>query len=1025
MINEEKFLARYKQLNKEQKEAVDTVYGPVMVIAGPGTGKTEILSLRIVNILRTEKDLKPSDIVALTFTESGVCAMQKRLFNLIGNDAYKVQIYTFHSFCNLIITEYPEEFLFSGQIRLVTDLEKNVIIKEIIDSMPTNTLRPFGDKYLYLSTILNKIKLLKQEAITPKNFEEAISKQKANLEKTPEDEMFHQKGRYKGQKKKIYVEKEHNLKKQESLLFAYTKYLEIMREKNLYDFEDMIMFVVEKFTSTPSFLQIFQEDIKFILVDEYQDTNNAQNTIIEKLIEGLDNPNIFVVGDDDQAIYRFQGASMENFLFFHKAHKNIQIIQLKQNYRSTQTIINGALSLIEYNKSRITCLLPDIEKMFESNNKSEEFPITLAELPNETSEYYYIKEKIMELHNKNNVPYSDIAVLYRNNRNALPLIDILQKEKIPFSLSQDVNALDNFFVKQLIYLLKVLHNPLRDDLLFQFLYAGFIPIAKEDIFRLTKYSFGNRTTMINVMEKLTGIAGLTEETTKSITNAKDILVKLKKLSYLAPAKIDFKTFAMNVLTSTGIIKKMMQKKEPVNDWIQMRSFIKWLENQITLKKSYGLNDFINDIEVIEQTNLQIPAEAASQAVAGVHLMTAHKAKGLEFPFVFYIRCHSKNLESKRSVDKLKLPSNLILKNDIADDSNKIEEERRLFYVAATRAKEKLYLTYAAANDKNEPLNPSVFLTETSAEFIEQERTDNYVEMRQTDMMHLFFKETDADTLDESISKDFIKQYTENYVLSPTGLNDYLKCPTYFKYNHIYRIPQAPNRHMALGSAIHNTLEEVFKEAKTNNQMPSLERWIEIYDTFSKKNILAFSEKEDVAQEGLTMLTQYYKNYDGSFHIDCALEYDFSSKNVFLEDVPLTGKIDKIEFLPEGTINVIDYKTGKPKSDNEIKGLNKNSSPDYYQQLIFYKILCELDTDLNNKVHKAVLDFVRPKKDKGEFVKSEFEITSEETDDFKKTIINAYKGIKALDFKPTADDSCCKSYNKECQFIDICEKYTGK
>ncbi|MFM2357453.1 MAG: hypothetical protein RJA61_190, partial [Candidatus Parcubacteria bacterium] len=338
------FDSAYKTLNKAQKQAVDTIEGPVMVVAGPGTGKTQILTLRIANIL-LKTDTAPENILALTFTESGVLSMRKRLSRIIGTVAYRVSINTFHGFANEIIQNNPEEFPHIIGSRSTTDIEQIGIVEKILQENDFEFLKPYGDQNYFVKPILSGINDLKREGIDTENFKGLIKK--AQDEFVSIVDLYHEKGAHKGKMKGVYKDLEKVISKNKELSKIYDIYESSLRKAKLYDYNDMIMEVLRALRSNEDLLLRLQEQHQYILVDEHQDTNNAQNKILELLASHFaPRPNLFVVGDEKQAIFRFQGASLENFLYFKKLYPETVLISLVENYRSTQSILDGAHSML-------------------------------------------------------------------------------------------------------------------------------------------------------------------------------------------------------------------------------------------------------------------------------------------------------------------------------------------------------------------------------------------------------------------------------------------------------------------------------------------------------------------------------------------------------------------------------------------------------------------------------------------------------------------------------------------------------
>jgi len=311
----------------------------VIVIAGPGTGKTQILTLRIASILR-KTDVPPDAVLALTFTEAGVSAMRKRLISIMGSPAYRVGIFTFHGFCNDVIKCFPEEFPRIIGSTNVSDIDKIVIIKELIEKTSLKLLKPYGDTFYYLDPVRKKISELKRENISPNELELRIKNNELRFKNIPD--LLHEKGVYEGKMKGKYEAMRKSIEKNKELLKLYRAYENVLAERKLYDYEDMILEVIRALEKKEDFRLRLQEEYQYILADEHQDANNAQNKLLELLTSFHDDPNLFIVGDEKQAIYRFQGASLENFLYFKKKFPSAREIILEENYRSTQTILDAA-----------------------------------------------------------------------------------------------------------------------------------------------------------------------------------------------------------------------------------------------------------------------------------------------------------------------------------------------------------------------------------------------------------------------------------------------------------------------------------------------------------------------------------------------------------------------------------------------------------------------------------------------------------------------------------------------------------
>ncbi|MCA9385989.1 UvrD-helicase domain-containing protein, partial [Candidatus Dojkabacteria bacterium] len=437
----------YTRLNPEQKRAVETTEGPVLVIAGPGTGKTQVLTLRIAHILQ-KTDTLPENILALTFTDNAAQNMRERLIEFIGVTAYRIKITTFHSFANDIIQSFPEKFAFRKELEQIDDLQKFTIFSELLTSYdPSSTykqfpegesiakelygnnpqaLKPFNAPELYTNEILQKIDRLKREFVSKEKFASLI-RDELDTFKTQEKINPRTKKPYGAWTSQAKV-----IVKNIELLHFYTEYKKKMDERGLYDFGDMIANVAESLQNDDEVLAHFQERFLYILLDEFQDTNGAQNAIVTALGSWDSKPNIFAVGDDDQSIFRFQGANLANILEFTNQYPDAQIITLKTNYRSYQEILDAADTVIQNNSERLGDQIESVSKKltaFQENGGS----ISLGNFSKQELEYHYIAEKISTLL-KEGIDPNEIAVIYHKHKDGEEIRAVFEKHTIPLEI---------------------------------------------------------------------------------------------------------------------------------------------------------------------------------------------------------------------------------------------------------------------------------------------------------------------------------------------------------------------------------------------------------------------------------------------------------------------------------------------------------------------------------------------------------------------------------------------------------------
>ncbi|MEZ4933535.1 MAG: ATP-dependent helicase [Saprospiraceae bacterium] len=489
----EAFQQELERLNPAQREAVEQIEGPVLVIAGPGTGKTHILASRIGRILMAT-DTQPHNILCLTFTDAGVQAMRKRLLQLIGPEAHRVHVYTFHSFCNNIIQSNLERFG-RRDLEPLSDLERVDIIRRIIDELPhRHILKQIrGDAYFYEGHLDGLFQTMKKENWSADFIIKKIEEYLADLPNREEFIYKRKQGEFKkGDLKKAKIEEEeHRMEKLRQAVKLFSRYKELMQEMRRYDYSDMILWVLDAFEKHPALLRQYQEQYLYFLVDEYQDTNGAQNEVLNKLVEYWDNPNVFIVGDDDQSIYEFQGARLKNITeFYAKYQQDIKLVILEDNYRSSQNILDTSRSLIGQNKIRAINTIKSLglEKILNAKNiavaKSAILP-EVVEYPDRLHEEVDIVGQLEKLIAEK-FPMDEVAIIFSKHRQSERLVELLGKKNIPYATRRSVNILDLPLIQNLRLLLEYFNAEFHkaysgEHLLFRIMHFDFFKIIPHDL----------------------------------------------------------------------------------------------------------------------------------------------------------------------------------------------------------------------------------------------------------------------------------------------------------------------------------------------------------------------------------------------------------------------------------------------------------------------------------------------------------------------------------------------------------------
>jgi len=948
-----------EKLNSRQRQAVDKIYGTVLVLAGPGTGKTQMLTCRIANILQ-QTDTNPSNILCLTFTENGATQMRNRLQKWIGTEAYRVNIFTFHGFCENVMNWYPEVFSEQkGEKEIADDLKKALIFRSVIDSRAWKKFRPFGDNYNWQYKFLKAVSDLKRETVSLEKLREMIPVEKERLEGNPEniykkDSKFGKKGEFKPTAREKINDK---MEKLEEFCGLWKAYEAEMSKQKAYDFDDQIAWVVDKIATNKNLKADLQERFQFVLVDEYQDTNSAQNAILWHLADFFDDPNLFVVGDDDQSVFRFQGASIQNILEFKEKFPKAEIMNLVDNYRSGQKILDTAYAVIKNNLERV-----DQDKELNAA-KDIEVKIEKATYTSRFSELISLAEKIQE-QIKEGVSPGEIAIFARENKEVKEIANILQKLKIPVSTRVFENIFEDVNVKFLILMLKIFENPTLNHEFLELLHAPFWQVSAKTLFQVS----------LEAREDRKGIASILQKHAKDspeLGRVISLFVEGRKNYYHLPAYL----IAEKMFHEAGQAQFLSEKKNEnrISDLLKIRKLIEWLEKH----PQDSLSEVLKKIDLHAELKIAIAPDPLPLDKHSVQVMTVHKAKGSEFEVVFLSGLLDKTWGNRKPHTKIPLPELS------ASNHNENEEERRLFFVALTRAKKNLFLSFAEKDFSGRDRTPSQFWHEIPDNLCEIFLPDQLEERAQELLPVFFATELPQFTRDES---DILHKLTQKFVWSATSLQNFIECPRKFLYVNLLRIPLPPKKHFGYGSAMHKALETFCKYFAKTGKLSEELLLTEFERSLQAQNLTLLEFKESLVH-GKEILKQYFIANKDKFSRKVSTEFEFS-RDLRIKDILSTGKVDKIEFAEDKKTAVfVDYKSGKPSSVKKGERL--------WRQLVFYDLLAR-NAKLDFTVEKFELEFLTPDK-KGKFVRQGVEINDEDRAQVIEELTTANQKLQKLEF----------------------------
>jgi DNA helicase-2/ATP-dependent DNA helicase PcrA len=1005
---QENFGKIYASLNEQQKRAVDTIDGPVMVIAGPGTGKTQILSARIGKIL-IDTDTLPENILCLTYTDAGVVAMRKRLLNFIGADAYKVNIYTFHAFCNDVIQENLSLFE-KTSLDPISDLEKIELFKQLIDAFPKDhpLKRYRGDVYYEINNLQSLFSSMKREGWTSDSICEKIQQYIDSLH-TREEYIAKRatkdfkKGDVRTDKIAEEIEKMEKLK---AAVCEFSNFQQLMRQKNRYDFDDMINWVIKAFSENDNLLRRYQEQFLYILVDEYQDTSGTQNRLVELLINYWDKPNVFVVGDDDQSIYRFQGANVENMLrFANQYEKDLLTVVLTNNYRSTQPILDVSKTLIDKNNERLVKQIDGLTKELLSANiniKGATHHPVIREYETQRQEMIDITlkvEKLLQL-----VEPGRIAIIYKENKYGEELTQYFKLRNIPVYSKRSLNLLDIPFAQKIILVFRYLcteHDiPYSgDEMLFEILHFDWFNIPPIEIAKLsiasaeTQFSDNRKSLRQLLHEKATAPAKdlFSQGIHENLKRASAIIEKL----VAEVANVTLHQLFETIIREAGVLKAVMQSKE--KHWLLqvLTALFDFVKDETSRNQTMKLQGLVNIFELMQKEGLSIPLVQVSGSDKGVNLLTAHGSKGLEFEHVFFVGCNAAFWEKKRKPGGgYTFPDTMF-----TSQPKHLEEEelRRLFYVALTRAEQHLHISFSKFRNDGKEMEPSMFIAEILDQHELPVEKAIITPEATAEFQALQFGDALAPEI-EQIEKDIVSRMLDKFVMNVTALNNYLRCPLEFYFKNLIRIPSPKNEATEFGSAVHYALEQLFRKMQEgNNQFPSKEVFIGDFEWFMKRHRESFTREQFQRrmEYGQEVLSKYYDTYVNQWNRIVSIERNI--RNVVVNGIPLKGKLDKLEFDGRN-VNVVDYKTGDPdKAKPKLLPPNEKdpNGGDYWRQAVFYKLLVD-NSKQNWSVVSSEFDFIEPDKKK-HYVRQKLLITQQDITTVTQQVQDVWQKIQDREF----------------------------
>lgn len=860
-------------MNKQQLSAITHTVGPLLVIAGAGTGKTTVLTRRIAHLI-AKKLAKPGEILALTFTDKAAEEMEGRVDQLVPYGYVDISIATFHAFGDRVLRDHALDLGLRPDYRVITLPEQIVFFREHLFELPLKHYRTLGDPTKHVEALLGVISRAKDEDISPEEF---IAFAKEAKEEA-----------------KVILE----------IGKIYQKYQELKARKGLIDFGDQVSLTLKLFRQFPKILKTYQEKYKFILVDEFQDTNYAQFELL-KLLAGKKS-NLTVVGDDDQSIYKFRGAAISNILSFEKVYKKCRKVVLTKNYRSTQAILDAARRLIKHNDPERLEIIAKVDKKLISAQPEGPLPVH-KHFDRVSSEADWVAEKIKE----KNIPLKDIAILVRSNADAEPFRQSLNLLGIPHLFSGGGGLYSFPEVKLASSFLRVIGDLTDSASLYALALSEVYRLDPLDLQKMNAFASRRNLTLHHVFAHLVELDILFDVKEESRKIVGQIMEDIKY--YLAYAKQKSTgELLYHFLKRSGYLEALTNVESAQNE-DRLKNLAQFFDQVREFKEVAEVDrvtEFVKYLNVLREAGADPESARPELDVDAVNILTVHKAKGLEWPVVFVVSLVDEKFPVRRRKQPIELPAELV-KEALPTGDFHLMEERRLFYVAMTRAKQELYLTSAVnyGGKRDRKISPFVL------EAMDLPKADISVIKRPAlDQIKLF-------AAAEELSPP-VRKYAAGEIinLSHYQVDDYLTCPLKYKYVHLLRVPLLPNHQIIYGSALHQAVQAYFSAKKDGKKFSEKQLLASFKHNWSAEGFISRQHEEQRFKAGVGALKRFFKTERLRKRRPKFVEEEFA---IVEDKIKIRGRWDLVE-TEKGNDYIVDFKSSEVRKQADADRRAKES-----------------------------------------------------------------------------------------------------
>ena len=952
-------------LTQAQREAVTHEAGPLLIIAGAGTGKTTVITRRIAYLIAT-RQARPAEVLALTFTDKAASEMEERVDQLVPYGYADVQIATFHAFGDRLIKENALELGLTPDFRVLTRAEQVIFVRDHLFEFPLKHFRPLGDPTRHIHAMMTLFSRLKDEDAGP---DEYLTHAEKLLAAADDDA--------------ARLEAEEHVE----LARTFAQYQTLMARLGQIDFGDQIVEVLRLFRTRPHVLRRCQERYRFILVDEFQDTNYAQFEVVKLL--AAKHRNVTVVGDDDQAIFRFRGASMSNILDFDRTYPDARKVVLLENRRSPQAVLDASYRLIQFNNPDRLEVAQGIDKELKSTGPDGKprvgVPPRHLAFDTVSSESDQVADLIAEEHAAGR-PYRDCAILVRANHDADAFLRALNLRGIPWTFSGNAGLYGRPEIRLLIAFLRSVAHP-DDSVSLHYLASS--DIYQVPIFDLTEcatYADRKHRWLFHVLRDVPPEVQVGEEGAGAIRRLIADLERYMELARETPTGELLYQFLVDSGLMTRYAKAPAEQEQEVQN---VSKFFARIRDASRVLQYDNVREFVNHLDALIDAGDDPAVAEADTDTPAVHVLTVHKAKGLEWPVVFLVNCVQEKFPTRRRGDALEMPLGLIKDTLPAGDFH-LQEERRLFYVGMTRAKESLYLTSAEDMGGRKKWKTSQFVLE--ALDLPKDAARPFRARAIEELQH-----NAPPPVPEGTGIAVIPPEHE-LTVSHNQVDDYQTCPLKYQYIHVKRIPLRQHHSVVYGSALHKAVEFYLRRRAVGN-FTSLEDFLLAFDdAWRNEGFLTREHEEQRKHAGVKALTRFYHEEEASGQKPTDVEREFGFA---LGPTRVRGRLDRVDDTPDGAI-VIDYKSSDV---TEQKAADKRARESL--QLKMYALAQkEMTGRLPARVELRFLE---------SGLAGSHAPTEQDLAEARSAIETAAAGIRARRFDPTPGYQTCRycAYNQIC------------